>query len=48
MKVEYYQNLKDKIVVIGGDHHAQAMVDAIEAHLLNRKFKIEKVPFKNS
>ena len=45
MKVGYYQNLNEKIVVIGGDHHAKPMTDFIEEYLVSKGVEVERVAF---
>ena len=45
MKIEFYQDLHNKTVVLGGDHHAQSMVDVIEKDLRRRNLSVERVPF---
>lgn len=45
MAIHYYQNNKDKTVVIGGDHHSQELLDSIERHLKTRSQKYERALF---
>lgn len=45
MKHEFYQNLKGKTVVIGGDHHSQSKVDLFEQHLRDMGLEVERIAF---
>lgn len=45
MKLEFYQDLHKKTVVLGGDHHAKLLTDFIEKELMRRGMEVERVPF---
>lgn len=48
MNIDFFQNLRGKTVVVGGDHHARQVVDIIVKHLTNIGMKFEVVPFDES
>lgn len=45
MKPESFLNLKEKIILVGGDHHAQEMSDIAYKHLKERGLNVKKVPY---
>jgi len=45
MNIDFFQNLKDKTVVVGGDHHARQTVEVITSHLATLGMKFEVVPY---
>lgn len=45
MEISFFQNLHSKTIVIGGDHHAQPVVDVIEVYLVEKNILHERVHF---
>lgn len=48
MHISNYRDLSNKIIVLGGDHHAQPIVDVIEQYLLSCNLQVERVNFDDS
>ena len=48
MHIANYRDLSSKTIVLGGDHHAQPIVDVIEQYLLSRNLQVERVTFDDS
>ena len=45
MELTFFQNLKNKTVVLGGDHHARGIVTVIHQHLADLGGTVEVVPY---
>jgi len=43
MQKEFFQNLKKKKIIVGGDHHAQPIAKIIYTHLINKGLQAELI-----